>query len=311
MIKVLKSGVQLTIQDFGRVGLRHLGVSKAGSLDPYAQTIANRLLNNNDNEAVLEITLGLCDLLFNCDTVISLYGADFKATLDGKPIYPGWTYAIKNKQILSFATGRAGLRAYLAVKGGIKSTELMGSRSTDLNACFGGLHGRALAMGDEIPITPYQQEFIKVGAMSLPQRKLIRLHPSPHVHLLGELLLNTFASTVFKISTNSNRMGVRLENNKNSLVHSHSLPSLGVSPGSIQLPPNGVPIVLLNDGQTTGGYPLLGTVIEADLHQFAQFRPLDTVEFEYVTFEQAAKAKQKIDGHLHQLSIALKNNLYK
>ena len=308
MIKVLKSGVQLTIQDFGRAGYRHLGVSKTGSLDPYAQIIANRLLNNNDSDAVLEITVGLCELEFTCDTVVALYGADLQAKLDGKAIYPGWTYAIKSKQVLSFATGRAGLRAYLAIKGGVQCNEIMGSKSTDLNACFGGLHGRALTNNDEIPITPYKQEFVEVGAIPLPQRKLIRLHPSPHVNLLGQSLLNTFASTTFKVSTNSNRMGVRLEHNKNNLVHCHSLPSMGVSPGSIQLPPNGEPIVLLNDGQTTGGYPLLGTVIEADLHQFAQFRPLDTVEFEFVTFEQATKAKQKLDGHLHQLSLALKNN---
>jgi allophanate hydrolase/urea carboxylase len=309
MIKVLKSGVLLTIQDFGREGYRHLGVSKAGSLDPYAQIIANRLLNNNDNDAVLEITVGLCELEFSCDTVIALHGADLQATLDGQAIHPGWTYAVKNKQVLSFATGRAGLRAYLAVKHGIRSTEIMGSKSTDLNACFGGIEGRTLTTGDEIPITPYYGEFIKVGAIAPPKRKLIRLHPSPHANLLGEPLLSNFVSTAFKISSNSNRMGVRLENNKNSLVHSHSLPSLGVSPGSIQLPPNGEPIVLLNDGQTTGGYPLLGTVIEADLHQFAQFRPLDNIEFKYVTFEEAAKAKQKLDGHLHQLSLALKNNL--
>ncbi|MBH0039666.1 biotin-dependent carboxyltransferase family protein [Pseudoalteromonas sp. SWN166] len=309
MIKVLKSGVLLTIQDFGRNGYRHLGVSKAGSLDPFAQIIANRLLNNNDNDAVLEITVGLCELEFTCDTVIALHGADLQATLDGQAIYPGWTYAVKNKQVLSFGTGRAGLRAYFAVKGGIQNTEVMGSKSTDLNARFGGIEGRALTTGDEIPITPYYGKFIKVGAIAPPQRKIIRLYPSPHANLLGKPLLDTFAATAFKVSTNSNRMGVRLEHNKNSLVHSHSLPSLGVSPGSIQLPPNGDPIVLLNDGQTTGGYPLLGTVIEADLHQFAQFRPLDTVEFKYVTFEEATKAKLKLDGHLHQLSLALKNNL--
>ena len=308
MIKVLKSGVLLTIQDFGRDGYRHLGVNKAGSLDPFVQIIANRLLNNNDNDAVLEITVGLCELEFTCDTVIALHGADLQATLDGYSIYPGWTYAVKNKQVLSFATGRAGLRAYLAVKGGIQNAEVMGSKSTDLNACFGGFEGRSLTTGDEIPITPYYGEFKKVGAIAPAQRKLIRLHPSPHADLLGETLLSNFVSTAFKVSNNSNRMGVRLEH-KNNLGHSHSLPSLGVSPGSIQLPPSGEPIVLLNDGQTTGGYPLLGTVIEADLRQFAQFRPLDTVEFKYVTFEEAAKAKQKLHGHLHQLSLALKNTL--
>ena len=100
-------------------------------------------------------------------------------------------------------------------------------------------------------------------------------------------------------------MGLRLTN-ESLLTHSHSLASLGTGPGSIQLPPSGEPIVLLNDAQTTGGYPLLGTVIEADLHQFAQFRSGDSIEFKQVTHEQASLAKQKLKGHLHQLSLALK-----
>jgi allophanate hydrolase/urea carboxylase len=307
MIKVLKPGVQLTIQDFGRTGYRHLGVSKTGSLDPYAQIIANRLLGNKDNDAVLEITVGLCELEFNCNTVIALQGADLQADIDGKPIYPGWTYVVNNKQVLSFATGRAGIRAYVGVKGGIINNEVMGSKSTDLNACFGGLKGRALNENDEIPITAYNAHFIKTGAIAPAMRKLIRIHPSPHAHLLGEERLNAFITIPFKTSHNSNRMGVRLTPGTNELAHTHSLPSLAVSPGSIQLPPNGEPIVLLNDGQTTGGYPLLGTVIAADLHQFAQFRPADTIEFEYVTLAQAAQAKQKLDGHLQQLKLALKS----
>lgn len=305
MIRIVKSGVLLTIQDIGRVGFRHLGVSKAGSLDLFAHIVANRLLNNNDGDAVLEITVGLCEFEFTCDTVIALHGADLQASLDGQKIYPGWTYAVKNKQRLCFATGRAGLRAYVAVKGGIQNADVMGSKSTDLNACFGGLNGKALVTNDEIPINAYSGPFVKVGAITPPKRKLIRLYPSPHANLLGKSLLNTFISTTFNVSSNSNRMGVRLEHKKNDLAHSHSLPSLGVNPGSVQLPPSGDPIVLLNDGQTTGGYPLLGTVIEADLHQFSQFRPVDTVKFEYVSFEQAMKAKQKIDGHLHQLKQAL------
>lgn len=308
MIKVLKPGVQLTIQDFGRIGYRHLGVSKAGSLDPCAQLIANRLLGNNDNDAVLEVTVGLCELEFNCDTVIAIQGADLQAKLDEQPIYPGWTYAIKNKQVLSFATGRAGLRAYIAVKDGVQCPLIMGSRATDLNACFGGLDGKALSSGDCIPIKPFNGPFIKMGALAPPQRKIIRLHPSPHAKLLGKTLLHSFTSGKFKASPNSNRMGVRLVNNTDNLMHTHSLPSVAVNPGSIQLPPNGEPIVLLNDSQTTGGYPLLGTVISADLHQFAQFRAADNIEFEYVTLEQAHRAQHKQNAHLHQLSLALNNS---
>lgn len=308
MIKVIKPGVQLSIQDLGRTGYRHLGVSKTGSLDPYAQVIANRMINNNDNDAVLEITVGLCELAFLCSTEIALHGADLQASIDGKPIYPGWSYKVRANQTICFNTGRAGLRAYLAVKGGIKTPVIMDSRATDLNASFGGLNGKALSAGDILPIDEYiNNNFKQTGALAPPKRQIIRVHASPHTHILGNVLADVFINTRFKVSYNSNRMGVKLENAVNSLTHTHSLPSIGVSPGSIQLPPNGDPIVLLNDAQTTGGYPLLGTVIEADLHQFAQFRPGDLVKFEYVTIEDAAKAKHKLSGHLEQLKIALKN----
>lgn len=307
VIKVLKPGVQLTIQDKGRIGFRHLGISQTGCLDPYAQVIANRLIDNNDNEAVLEVTLGLCELQFEADTVIALQGADLNASLDDTPIYPGWSYEVKAKQILSFDTGRAGLRAYVAIKGGINVNEVMGSKSTDLNAGFGGLAGKALEAGDLIPIASLDKptkSFAKRGAITPPKLKMIRVHPSPHSLLLGNALIEQFTKIAFKVSHNSNRMGLRLAHD-NDLTHSHSLDSLGVSPGSIQLPPNGEPIVLLNDAQTTGGYPLLGTVIEADLHQFAQFRPGDSIEFKFVTLQQAALAKQKLNGHLSQLSLAI------
>lgn len=307
MIEVLKSGLQLSIQDLGRDGFRHLGISKAGSLDPYAHIIANRLLNNDDNAAVLEITLGLCELKFHCDTVIALFGADLQATINNVAIFPGWTYAIKNNHILRFGIGRAGLRAYLAVKHGIQNESIMGSKSTDINSGFGGLVGRALDAGDKVPIAPYSGIHRPKGAITPPKRRRIRVHPSPHVHILGQRLLKDFESTLFNVSHQSNRMGIRLENKQSLLTHTHSLPSFGVGLGSIQLPPNGEPIVLLNDGQTTGGYPLLGTVIEADIHQFAQFKSQDTIEFEYVNLTQAKHAKQKLDAHLNQISIALKN----
>jgi 5-oxoprolinase (ATP-hydrolysing) subunit C len=310
MIKVIKPGVLLTIQDLGRVGYRHLGVSTAGSLDSYAHIIANRLLNNHDNDAVLEVTVGLCELEFNCDTLIALHGADLHAKLDGRAIYPGWTYAVKNKQLLTFDIGRGGLRAYLAVKGGIQCPLIMGSRSTDLNAGFGGLHGRALSAGDVIPIqaAANTQAMKQIGALTPAKRKAIRLHPSPHAKLLGPKLVNHFLSTGFKVSCQSNRMGLRLSHaDTQQLVHCHSLPSLAVSPGSIQLPPNGEPIVLLNDGQTTGGYPLLGNVIAADLHQLAQFNAGDEIVFNYVSFAQAQQAQQALAAHLAQLNIALHN----
>jgi len=307
MIKVIKSGIQLTIQDLGRVGFRHLGVSRSGSLDTCAHIIANRLLNNTDNTAVLELTVGLCELQFQCDTVIALHGADLKATLDRHPLYPGWSYPIKAMQTLKFATGRGGSRAYIAVKGGIECPEVMGSKSTDLGAAIGGFNGRALQSGDVLAISPYTKPWLcNKGALTPPKRSIIRLHKGPHYELLTPACINTFCEASFTINPNSNRMGVRLDHKNTAIMqHTLSLPSVAVAPGSIQLPPDGNPIVLLNDGQTTGGYPLIAHVIEADLHQFAQFRTADPITFEFVSLEQANAAKNKLDAHLAQLKLSL------
>lgn len=307
MITVIKSGPLMSIQDKGRCGFRHLGVAQAGVVDSYAMTIANRLLNNDDHDAVIEITLGLAQLQFNCNTVIALMGTDMKAELDNSPIYPGWTYAVKKGDTLSFAAARNGFRSYLAVKGGISCERVMNSRSTDIAAGFGGTTGAALKDNDTIPITPYEGNWPKLGALGPPKRNIIRIHPSIHSHLLKQSTFDEFFSKTWHVSPQSNRMGVRLHTQNNQLTHSHSLGSLAVNPGSIQLPPNGEPIVLLNDGQTTGGYPLLGTVISADLYHFAQLKPGDTIRFSAVDLQAADSAQAKIDAHLQQLAIVLKN----
>ncbi len=307
MITVLKPGPLMSIQDIGRTGFRHLGVAQSGAIDSNAMIIANRLLNNADNDAVIEITLGLAQLKFECDTVIALIGTDMKAHLDETAIYPGWTYTVKKGQTIRFAAARNGFRAYLACKGGIQCEKVMNSRSTDLAAGFGGSTGYALKEHDTIAIEPFTEHWPKLGAFLPAKRELIRIHPSIHQDLLTQSVIKQFCAQTWHVTTQSNRMGVRLSNQSQPLSHSHSLPSLAVSPGSIQLPPSGEPIVLLNDGQTTGGYPLLGTVIAADLPQFAQLKPGDSIRFEYVDRGTANNAQAKLDAHFAQLAIALKN----
>ncbi|KTF18283.1 biotin-dependent carboxyltransferase family protein [Pseudoalteromonas sp. H105] len=307
MIEVLKPGLLMSIQDLGRFGFRHLGVAQSGALDTCAMQLANALLENNKNDAVIEITLGLGKLRFTCNTVIALVGTDMNTQLDDIPIYPGWTYPVKQGQILSFKAAKNGLRGYLAVKGGILCEPVMGSCATDLAAGFGGATGFSLKEGDLIKVKPYDNPWPKRGAILPPKRHVIRIHPSIHADLLTSQTLHSFCATQWYVKPQSNRMGVRLSNENTTLAHSHSLPSLAVSPGSIQLPPNGDPIVLLNDAQTTGGYPLLGTVISADLFHFAQLKPGDTVSFEYVNKQIAEHAQKKIDAHFAQLSIVMNN----
>lgn len=311
MLTIIKPGIQMSVQDAGRAGFRHLGVAKSGVLDKYSQIIANRLVDNTDNAPVIEITLGLAELKFECDTSIALQGADLKAKLDDTPIYPGWQHEVKQGQTLTFASARNGFRCYLAVKGGIDVPTVMNSASTDLGANFGGFNSRALANDDKLTFGNFNTQpnpQPEKGAMAPAKRRIIRLHCSAHSELIGKEKLNEFINKKWQITPQSNRMGLRLSAANISLEHNHSLPSLGVEPGSIQLPPNGEPIILLNDCQTTGGYPLLGTVISADLHQFAQFKTGDNVQFEYVDLATAEKAQRKLDSHLNQWMIALQKN---
>ncbi|WP_404340172.1 biotin-dependent carboxyltransferase family protein [Pseudoalteromonas mariniglutinosa] len=305
MITIEKPGMQMSIQDQGRTGSRHLGVSQAGCLDPVAQIVANRLVGNPDNNPVIEITFGLAEIAFNNDYLIALHGTDMQASIDGHAIRPGWCCYIKKGQRLTLAAARHGFRSYLAIAGNWQLTQVLGSYATDLAAGFGGLSGAALQAGDEINITPHYDATVGLGAMLPAKRTQIRVHPGPHNHLLNNDQLEQFTGHSWQVTNKSNRMGLRLASNECTLSHELSLPSLAVMPGSIQLPPNGEPIVLLNDAQTTGGYPLLGTVIDADLRHFAQLKPSDFINFEFVSIAAANAAADKTQAHLNQLQIAL------
>ncbi|MBQ4832385.1 biotin-dependent carboxyltransferase family protein [Pseudoalteromonas sp. MMG010] len=309
MIEIIKPGILLTVQDAGRNGYRHLGVSKAGCLDPIAQKVANKLIGNNENAAVLELSYGLAQIKFHAQTVIALTGADLGAKLDSSPIYHGWNYEINKGQTLTFASSKNGLTAYIAIQGGLCVQPVMGSAATDLTANFGGFKGRSLNAGDKLLINNTQHsEFIKMGAVLLNSRNHIRLHPSIHHKILGDELINQFIDSTYTMSEHSNRMGARLSTDvEGRLAHKHSLKSLAVAPGSIQLPPNGKPIILLNDCQTTGGYPLLGTVIAADIHYFAQIKPSDTISFEYVDLNQSKQALLEQRAYLAKLTYAINN----
>jgi len=306
MITIIKPGMQMSIQDQGRTGSRHLGIGQSGCIDPYAQVITNRLVGNDDNNPVIEITLGLAEIKFDNDYYIALHGTDMKATVNGNPVDPGWSFYIKKGDVLKFNAARHGFRSYLAIGGEWHLPEpILDSYSTDILAGFGGLNGQALQAGDSFDITPRYNTKIGLGAMLPPKSTQIRIHAAPHAALLPKETIVNFINHSWHVSPNSNRMGTRLLSDECDISHDVSLPSMAVAPGCIQLPPNGEPIVLLNDAQTTGGYPLLGTVIEADLRHFAQLKPGDFLHFKFVTLNEAHEAQEKLTAHLNQLAIAL------
>lgn len=202
-----------------------------------------------------------------------------------------------------------GMRSYLAVQGGFDIPVVLGSASTDLKAKFGGFHGRALRDGDQIPLgKPTRQFDRKVGVRQLLWGNRIRALPGPEYHEFSPDAQQAFWRTAWKLSPQSNRMGYRLEGRELKRESPRELLSHGVMPGVIQVPPNGQPIVLMADAQTTGGYPRIASVIEADLYHLAQIRLGEPIHFIHCTLPEAMLARQHQQRALDQMKWGLNEN---
>jgi 5-oxoprolinase (ATP-hydrolysing) subunit C len=306
MIRVLKGGALCTIQDLGRHGFRSFGVGQGGALDSLALRIANFLVGNPPNSAGLEITLGPVELRFERPCWISLTGADFGSTLDGDLLYPGWRVPVRLNQILRFSHARTGMRAYLAIDGGIMVSSILGSRGTDLNNGFGGLQGRGIRLGDELVLGKPNSLDGRKGIQLPRWSSQIRVICGPEYDEFTEASRTRFWIHKWKITPQSNRMGYRTQGEELlELQKPRELLSHGVIPGVIQVPPNGQPIVLLADAQTTGGYPRIGVVIEADLWKLAQIQVGKTLQFKSCTQEEARLAREEQVTYLKRLEWSL------
>ncbi|MBI3145031.1 MAG: biotin-dependent carboxyltransferase family protein [Pseudogulbenkiania sp.] len=299
MLEILRPGVQTTVQDLGRHGFRHLGIGQSGALDAPALMMANRLVGNPADAAGLEIVLGPVCLRFLRDGWFALTGADFDATLDGLPVWSGWRQPVRAGQVLQLPGCRHGMRAYLAVDGGIAVPEVLGARATDLNAGFGGHEGRALQAGDRLPQGEPVALNGKAGSRPPAWTPEIRALPGPEYTEFSAAAQDAFWTRPWTVTPQSNRMGYRLAGPTLAREARHDLLSHGVLPGVVQVPPGGQPIVLMADAQTTGGYPRIATVIEADLWKLAQARPGAELHFVPCTLGDARRALQQ---HRYQLN---------
>ncbi len=283
---VEKPGPLSLIQDFGRFGLGHIGITQGGPVDGYAYNWANYLLGNPVNCPAIEITLGNASFvaLHNCH--LAICGGDLSATVDGTPI-PNWSdFVLKKGQRLRFSTPKNGLRAYVAIKDGFDIPAHLGSCSTVIRESLGGLDakGSALKSGDILPFTPHRLPKTKPRQMTFrfkPDYNLpikLRVIEGYQYHDFDPEVIDTFYSSEFTISPDSNRMGYRLEGNSITPPYNGVL-SEGIALGSIQIPDDGNPIVLLNDHQTIGGYPKIGCIARIDLPRLAQAKPGQKVYF--------------------------------
>lgn len=307
-IRVEQPGMLTTVQDLGRHGLQAQGVPVGGAMDTVAHRIANVLIGNDEAAATLEITLLGPSLTFASDVVIALGGADLGARAGSVELSPWRPAYVPAGTRLGFTGSRAGCRAYLAIAGGIDVPAVLGSRSTFLRGSFGGFRGRALERGDELPVGEPSALARRIGERlrghsasvavahwsasplirpSCSSRAVVHLLSDAHTSHLTEAAREHLFGSEYRIASASDRMGFRLDGPPLELVAPVDLLSEGVAFGTVQLPPGGVPIVLMADRQTTGGYPRIGCVATVDLPLVAQLRPGDRLRFRPISLHEA------------------------
>lgn len=290
-IEVLAPGALTTVQDLGRPGFGPIGVSPSGAADPVSLRLGNKLVGNADGAAALEMTLAGGTFLFTQPAVAALTGSDFGATLDDAGIEPGASFQIRAGRTLRLGATRSGARCYLCVRGGISVPMVLGSASTQLLGGFGGFQGRALRTGDVLQIEPsdgvYRRAMLAPRVLaSLSRRGTLRVTAGPQASFFSDEALPNFYSGTYRVGEQSNRMGLRVDGLR-LIASGTGMITEGVSLGAVQVPPEGSPIILFVEQQTTGGYPKIANVISADLHRLGQLRPRDEIRFKKVTFEAA------------------------
>ncbi|MFZ7097111.1 biotin-dependent carboxyltransferase family protein [Luteimonas dalianensis] len=312
-IRVLAPGLATAIQAGPRSGQRHLGVAGAGALDPYSHAVANLLVGNAPQAPVLEITLSGPTLRFEHAARIALCGAEIDAGAGGGAL-PGWRpLLLPAGAELALGRCRAGARAYLAVAGGFEVADVLGSGSTDLATGFGGFSGRCLREGDVLAAG--RDDANDTGDIHAPgwwvdpspeldfeaSPQPVRILPGGDAARPPPKLLDA----QWRVLAASDRQGLRLRGPALDPGPGDLRPSEPVTPGTVQLPPDGQPIVLLADAQTHGGYPRVGHVIRADRPRLAQLRPGDALRFVACTPAQAHQALREQRQRLQRIALAI------
>lgn len=287
----LKPGLQTSIQDGGRPGMLRWGLPRGGAADTFAMALANLLLGNPATQPCLEVALTGPEIEFSESLSIAICGAHFKLTLNGTPVENDRVIPIKRGDRLSFGALTHGCRAYLALSAEFELPEVFHSQATHLLSAFGGLKGRAIRAGDTIALHNCR----RVAERALPNqfrlrysnRPLVRILPGSEAHQFPLEALEVFKRGGYTVSSQSNRMGIRLDGTPLVTDALPQMVSSGLCPGTVQVPPNGLPIISFVEGQTIGGYPRIAHVISADLNLLGQLNARDRIDFEPVTLSTA------------------------
>ena len=303
-LKIIQPGMLSTIQDRGRYGYQRSGMPTAGAMDTFALRAANALLGNDDNAACIEITVLGPRIELLADTHVAVTGANVSPRLDGEPI-PMWqAVPVSKGSRLEFRSPKDGMRAYLAVGGGIDVPQVMGSRATYMKAAIGGIEGRPLRAGDilnalasEATGSPNTHALSKEEVPTYGTSHVLRVVLGPQKQAFTQRGIDTFINSTYAVSINSDRMGYRLEGEPIEHTDGPDVISDGTPLGAIQVPGDGQPIILLADRGTTGGYTKIATVISSDLSKVSQAMPGHTVAFRSVSVEEA-QAAYRAQEHL-------------
>jgi len=280
-LEVRRAGLRSTVQDLGRPGYADLGVPRSGAADAGSLRLANRLVGNPEEFAGIETTLLGVDLDFHSGRWVAVTGAVCPVTIDGRAADPCRPQYVPAGATLRIGTATRGVRSYVAVAGGIAVAPVLASRSTDT---LSGIGPPPLADAMRLPLGPPggQPSAVDIAPRPmLPPTARVRLVPGPRDDRFTEASLRALTTTTYRVTVDSDRIGVRLRGAALAGRHPGGLPSEGVALGAVQVPPDGQPLVFLADHPTTGGYPVVGVVHPADLWQVAQAAPGTAVRFSW------------------------------
>ncbi len=308
-VTVLKGGMCTTIQDLGRIGYQKFGMPVAGVMDEFAASVANFLVGNDRSEAVLEVTYFGLKLEFQEAMVVGIAGADLGAKLNGTAV-GGWrSFQVQKGDVLSFDALRSGARAYLAFGGSIDVPLLNGSRSTLMKSKIGGYEGRMLQPNDSLSVNvradAKERQLAEAFIPKYEHTAELAVCLGPQDDYFTEKGIRTFFETPYTVTARASRMGICLDGEQIEHKDRADIISDAVVIGSIQVPADGKPIVLMADRQTTGGYPKIGTVIKADIGKLAQMSQKDTLHFRQISVEDAQKEYRRFYDHLEEVRKSL------
>ncbi|NYD41116.1 biotin-dependent carboxyltransferase family protein [Nocardioides panaciterrulae] len=279
-LEVLETGPLATVQDLGRPGQAALGVGRSGAADAASLRLGNRLLRNDDDSAGIEVTYGGLAVRAHGDLLVALTGARCPATVAGRCVGSNSPVLLPDGAELRLGAPATGLRTYLTVRGGVDVAPVLGSRSTDVLA---GLGPEVLAPGSELPVGPCPRRQPTVDLAPVPDppsgEVQLRVVRGPRADWFTDEAFDRLTAAPYEVTNESDRVGMRLRGAALERVRSEELPSEGMVPGALQVPPTGQPTLFLVDHPVTGGYPVLGVVVTTDLGRAAQVRPGQTIHF--------------------------------